>query len=117
MGIVFSGPSRAQLTTTVPINITITPAAPAPTAPAGNGTAPAGNGNGTTSSTPTTYPFAPTSVDPGAAGGQTAPSPGSKGNPAMGPDDDYISGARQLAVGGVTLVLGLGLAIVAQQLA
>jgi len=121
MQLSFSGPSRAEISVSVPIPITIQPATTAvTTAAGGNGTVPAGSAGGgtaTTSSTPTTYPYAASTVDVGAQGGQTAPSPGSSSNPAMGPGDGYIAGARQLAVGGVTLALGLGMAIVVQQLA
>ncbi|QRV76185.1 hypothetical protein RhiJN_04200 [Ceratobasidium sp. AG-Ba] len=114
-GISFIGPNRSQTTVSVAIPITIQPTA-APATTGGNATQPNGSEIVTTSSTPTTFPYAPTTVDAGAQGGPNAPSPGAGGK-SNGPDDSYIAGARQLAVGGVTLALGLGAALVFQQLA
>ncbi|CCO29353.1 hypothetical protein RSOLAG1IB_02699 [Rhizoctonia solani AG-1 IB] len=108
-----SGPSRIQVTVSSPTVIVSTILPTQPTASSGGGaTQPAGNAT-STSTTPTTYPTAASTVGPNGQGGQVAPSPGGS-NPALGPDDDYISGARQIVVGGATILLGLGLGAVVQ---
>jgi hypothetical protein len=67
-----------------------------------------------TSTTPTTLPFAPTTVDAGSAATVTAPAPGASGT-AYGPNDSYTAGASRLVVGGVaTLAVAMavgGLAV------
>ncbi|CAE6476469.1 hypothetical protein AG1IA_04061 [Rhizoctonia solani AG-1 IA] len=111
-----SGTSRVQVTVSVPVVITSTIAPAQPTGSSGgnggNATQPAGNAT-STSTTPTTYPTAASTAGPNGQGGQVAPSPGGS-NPALGPDDNYISGAKKLVAGGVTILLGLGLGVAAQ---
>ncbi|CAE6433431.1 unnamed protein product [Rhizoctonia solani] len=112
-----SGPNRAQVTISVPVVIssTIVQAQPSGSA-GGSGTQqPAGSGTTSTSTTPTTLPTAASTVGANGQGGQVAPSPGGS-NPALGPDDNYISGARQLAIGGVTVLLGFGAAMAVQMM-
>ncbi|QRW19111.1 hypothetical protein RhiXN_00517 [Rhizoctonia solani] len=120
-----SGTSRVQVTVSVPVVITSTIAPAQPTGSSGgnggNATQPAGNAT-STSTTPTTYPTAASTAGPNGQGGQVAPSPGGSNRrsndgvfeAALGPDDNYISGAKKLVAGGVTILLGLGLGVAAQ---
>ncbi|CAE7231871.1 unnamed protein product [Rhizoctonia solani] len=112
-----SGTNRALVTISIPVVISSTVAQAQPTgSTGGNGTQqPGGSATASTSTTPTTLPTAASTIGVNGQGGQVAPSPGGS-NPATGPDDNYISGARQLAIGGMTVMLGFGVAMAAQMM-
>ncbi|CAE6349349.1 unnamed protein product [Rhizoctonia solani] len=111
-----SGPNRAQVTISIPVVISSTIAQAQPSGSSGgSGTQQPGSATASTSTTPTTLPTAASTAGVDAQGGQVAPSPGGSSS-SSGPDDNYISGARQLAMGGVTLLLGFGVAAVAQMM-
>ncbi|KAJ1311194.1 hypothetical protein OPQ81_009695 [Rhizoctonia solani] len=112
-----SGTNRAQVTVSIPVVISSTVQQAQPTGSSG-GTGSQQSGGAATSSTstkPTTTVTASATIGVNGQGGQVAPSPGGS-NPAYGPDDSYISGAGQLAVGSVTVLLGLGAAMVFQMI-
>ncbi|KAL7415707.1 hypothetical protein BDY24DRAFT_381946 [Mrakia frigida] len=94
--LVVNGTVSSQVTTSVLVNYTVAANTQTTAAAASS-----------TSTTPTTLPFAPSTVNAGSAETQTAAAPGQSGFNS-GPDDAYTAGAsRGVIVGGATLAVAL----------